>query len=82
MEQQTRIARPKKRVAIGSIVEVRANGLYRVELEDGLIIQAHIGSTMKKFSVRILTGDDVVVELSPFDISRGKIVQKKNALTS
>ncbi len=78
MATQTTLTTPKKRTAIGTILETRNKGLYVVEMEAGFNILAHIGSTMKKFNIRILPGDSVKVELSPFDISRGKIIQRKN----
>ena len=78
MATQTTLTTPKKRTAIGTILEARSKGLYVVEMESGFNIVAHIGATMKKFNVRILPGDSVKVELSPFDISRGKIVKREN----
>jgi translation initiation factor IF-1 len=47
-------------------------------MEAGFNILAHIGSTMRKFNIRILPGDSVKIELSPFDISRGKIIKREN----
>tara|TARA_Y100001934_G_C12260189_1_gene729617 strand:- start:346 stop:594 length:249 start_codon:yes stop_codon:yes gene_type:complete len=82
MGTQTALSTPKKRTATGTIIEVRSNGLYLVELDSGFQIQAHVGSTMKKFNIRILPGDRVKAELSPFDISRGKLVKKTGDMRS
>ena len=78
MATQTTLTTPKKRTASGTILETRSKGLYVVKMEAGFNILAHIGSTMRKFSIRILPGDSVKVELSPFDIRRGKIVNREN----
>ena len=76
MTTETLNSSPGKRMSQGIIEQALPNDLYLVNLERGYSIQAHVGSTMKKFNVRVLPGDNVEVELSPFDISRGKITQR------
>ncbi len=52
------------------------NTMFRVELEDGRLILAHIGGKMRKHFIRILPGDKVIVELSIYDLDRGRIVYR------
>ncbi len=57
----------------GTVVDTLPNTMFRVELENGHVIMAHISGTMRKNYIRILTGDKVKVELSPYDLSKGRI---------
>jgi len=57
----------------GTIVEALSNGMYRVELENGHQILAHISGKMRMFNIRIIPGDKVKVEMSPYDLSKGRI---------
>ncbi len=57
----------------GKIVEALPNAVFRVELDNGHKILAHISGRMRKNFIRILEGDRVTVELSPYDLSRGRI---------
>ena len=57
----------------GKVVETLPNTMFRVELENGHIITAHISGKMRKNYIRILTGDTVLVELTPYDLSKGRI---------
>ena len=57
----------------GSVVEVLPNGFFRVRLENGHIILAHISGKMRKFFIKIIQGDTVTVQLSPYDLGRGRI---------
>ena len=50
------------------------NTMFRVELENGHVVTAHISGKMRKNYIRILTGDKVTVELTPYDLSKGRIV--------
>ena len=50
--------------------------MFRVELDNGHIVLAHISGKMRKFYIRILPGDRVTVELSPYDLSRGRITYR------
>jgi len=57
----------------GRVVETLPNTMFRVQLENGHIVTAHISGKMRKNYIRILTGDNVVVELTPYDLSKGRI---------
>ena len=57
----------------GTIVEALSNAMFRVELENGHVITAHISGKMRMHYIRILPGDKVKVELSPYDLSKGRI---------
>ena len=70
---------PKKDGAIeieGTIVESLPNAFFRVELDNGHKVLAHISGKMRMHYIRILPDDRVVVELSPYDLSRGRIVYR------
>ena len=58
---------------LGTVVDTLPNTKFRVELENGHIITAHISGRMRKNYIRILTGDKVKVELTPYDLSKGRI---------
>ena len=58
----------------GTILETLPNTMFRVELENGHIVIAHISGKMRKNYIRILTGDKVTVQLTPYDLSKGRIV--------
>jgi len=57
----------------GKIVETLPNAMFRVELENGHIVLAHVSGKMRMNFIRILPGDKVKLELSPYDLSRGRI---------
>ncbi|MFN5181797.1 MAG: translation initiation factor IF-1 [Bacteroidota bacterium] len=57
----------------GTIVESLSNAMFRVELENGHIIVAHISGKMRMNYIKILTGDKVKVEMSPYDLTKGRI---------
>ena len=59
---------------IGTVVETLPNTTFRVELENGHMINAHISGRMRKHYIRILTGDKVKVEMTPYDLSKGRII--------
>lgn len=60
----------------GTVVEPLPNASFRVELENGHIVLAHISGKMRMHFIKILPGDRVTVELSPYDLSRGRIVYR------
>ncbi len=60
----------------GTIKEALPNAMFRVELENGHIVLAHISGKIRKHFIRILPGDTVKVELSPYDLSRGRITYR------
>ena len=61
----------------GKVVETLPNTMFRVELENGHVVIAHISGKMRKHYIRILTGDKVKVELTPYDLSKGRIVYRE-----
>jgi translation initiation factor IF-1 len=70
---------PKREDAIeleGTVVEPLPNAMFRVELENGHKVLAHISGKMRMHYIRILPGDKVVVELSPYDLTRGRITYR------
>ncbi|HLB57591.1 MAG TPA: translation initiation factor IF-1 [Gammaproteobacteria bacterium] len=58
----------------GVIIESLPNTTFKVKLENGHIINAHISGRMRKNYIRILTGDSVMVELTPYDLTKGRII--------
>jgi len=60
----------------GEVIETLPNTTFRVKLENGHVITAHISGRMRKHYIRILTGDTVTVELTPYDLSKGRIVYR------
>lgn len=60
----------------GKVVKALPNALFNVELEGGHMVLAHISGKMRKFYIRILPGDTVTVELSPYDLTRGRIIYR------
>ena len=61
---------------VGTVVEPLPNAMFRVELENGHRILAHISGKMRMHFIKILPGDKVTVELSPYDLTRGRIVYR------
>ena len=57
----------------GKVIEARPNARFRVELENGHKVLAHVAGKMRMHFIRILPGDKVTVELSPYDLTRGRI---------
>lgn len=57
----------------GTVVETLPNTMFRVKLDNGHIVTAHISGKMRKNYIRILTGDKVMVQLTPYDLSKGRI---------
>ena len=60
----------------GKIIEALSNAMFRVELENGHVVTAVISGKMRKHYIRILTGDAVTVELTPYDLSKGRIIYR------
>lgn len=60
----------------GSVVEALPNAMFRVELSNGMTVLAHISGKMRVNYIRIMPGDKVTVELSPYDLSRGRITYR------
>ncbi len=57
----------------GKVVEALPNAMFKVELENGHIVLAHVSGKMRMHFIRILPGDKVKLELSPYDLTRGRI---------
>ena len=60
----------------GTVTETLPNAMFRVELDNGHLVLAHISGKMRMHYIRILPGDRVLVELSPYDLSRGRVVYR------
>ncbi|HKJ18305.1 MAG TPA: translation initiation factor IF-1 [Xanthomonadales bacterium] len=60
----------------GVVLETLPNTMFRVELENGHVVTAHISGRMRKHYIRILTGDKVKVELTPYDLTKGRITYR------
>ena len=60
----------------GSVVESLPNAMFRVELTNGHKVLAHISGKMRKNYIRILTGDEVTIELTPYDLTKGRITYR------
>jgi translation initiation factor IF-1 len=61
----------------GTVVEALANTQFRVELENGHIVLSHVAGKMRKNFIRIVPGDRVKVEVSPYDLGRGRIIYRE-----
>jgi len=71
------LAEKEKAIEVeGKVIEPLPNAMFRVELDNGHKILAHISGKMRMHYIRILPGDRVVVELSPYDLTRGRIVYR------
>ena len=60
----------------GVVAETLPNTMFRVELENGHTVMAHISGKMRKNYIRILKGDNVTIELTPYDLSKGRIIYR------
>jgi len=60
----------------GEVVETLPNTTFRVRLQNDHVVTAHISGKMRKHYIRILTGDAVTVELTPYDLSKGRIIYR------
>lgn len=61
----------------GTVVDVLPNAMFRVKLENETTVIGHISGRMRQNEIRILLGDDVELEFSPYDLSKGRIVKRK-----
>jgi len=71
-----RMAKEESLEMEGTVVETLPNTMFRVELENGHVLTAHISGKMRKNYIRILTGDKVKVEMTPYDLSKGRITYR------
>jgi len=60
----------------GSVQEVLPNQMYKVELDNGHLVTAYTGGKMRKFKIRIVQGDRVVVEMTPYDLEKGRVIKR------
>ena len=60
--------------AMGTVVDAQPNAMFKVKLDNGFEVQAHISGKIRMNYIRILPGDKVKVELSPYDLTRGRII--------
>jgi translation initiation factor IF-1 len=60
----------------GTVVETLPNTTFRVQLDNGHVVMAHISGRMRKNYIRILTGDKVTVQLTPYDLTKGRITYR------
>ena len=60
----------------GTVVEALSNAMFRVQLENGPLIIAHISGKMRMHYIKILPGDKVQIEMSPYDLSKGRITYR------
>ena len=61
----------------GTVIDTLPNTMFRVELDNGHVVTAHISGKVRKNYIRILAGDKVKVELTPYDLSKGRITFRK-----
>jgi len=75
---QSVMAKSKEVIELqGTIVEALPSAMFRVELENGHEILAHVAGKMRKYYIRIVPGDTVTVELTPYDLTKGRITYRK-----
>lgn len=79
MQGETRdMAKKEEKIEVeGTVIEPLPNAFFRVELENGHQVLAHVSGKMRMHYIRILPGDKVIVELTPYDLTRGRIVYRK-----
>ncbi len=62
----------------GEVIESLPSSMFRVRLDNGHVVLCHISGRIRKHYIRILTGDRVIVEFSPYDLSKGRIVYRES----
>ena len=70
------LAKEEKIEFEGEVVEALPNAMFRVQLDNGHEVLAHVAGKMRRYRIRILPGDRVRVEVSPYDLNRGRIVYR------
>lgn len=60
----------------GNVVEVLPNQMYKVELDNKHIVTAYTGGKMRKFKIRIVQGDRVIIEMTPYDLEKGRVIKR------
>jgi translation initiation factor IF-1 len=74
--QEAPLAKEEAIEVEGTVVEPLPNAMFRVRLDNDHVVLAHISGKMRKYYIRILPGDRVTVELSPYDLTRGRITYR------
>ena len=74
--QEAQLAKEEAIEVEGTVVEPLPNAMFRVKLDNDHVVLAHISGKMRKYYIRILPGDRVTVELSPYDLTRGRITYR------
>jgi len=75
-KRKEKTSKKEKIEAEGTVIEALPNAMFRVRLDSGHEVLAHISGRMRMYYIRILLGDRVLVELSPYDLTRGRIVYR------
>lgn len=75
-ETALRVAKEEHIEMEGTVIETLPNTMFRVRLDNGHVVTAHISGKMRKHYIRILTGDRVTVQLTPYDLTKGRIVYR------
>ena len=70
------MAKPANIELDGTITQALSNAMFRVELENGHEVVAHISGKMRKFYIKLLPGDKVKLEMSPYDLTKGRITYR------
>ncbi len=70
------MAKQERLIVEGTVVEALPNATFRVELDNGHKLLAHLSGKMRKYYIRVLLGDRVRVELTPYDMDRGRLVYR------
>ncbi len=60
----------------GTVIEALRDGMFRVQLQNGNLILGYLSGKIRKFRIRVLNGDRVLVELSPYDLNKGRIIYR------
>ncbi len=70
------MAKQERLIVEGTVIEALPNATFKVELENGHQLLAHLSGKMRKFYIRVLLGDRVRIELTPYDMDRGRLVYR------
>ena len=76
-QKKSAMAKEEQIQLSGTVVDTLPNTMFRVELENGHVVMAHISGKMRKNYIRILTGDKVRVEVTPYDLTKGRITYRE-----
>ena len=74
--EKSRMSKEDHILFVGKVIQVLPNARFKVELENGHVLLAYVGGKMRKFEIRIIMGDEVQVEVTPYDLTQGRIVRR------